>query len=776
MSELTRIIRIYSGEKEIKWHQINDCPESFTEPIVHYHQRIYSKLTSERPDIVISIPFETTDLYIDWITTFDAIDFQEKHSQIICRGSNWFPCHKYLSCKWSLDVTLNGFPFENATHLSMISNIGPTEALQSCTFIAHSTESILSSDLLIIFGLFQSIPMPSFTQSLIWFPPEYSNRLKHVMEFVQRSSGFLAWYLHIHDLSINRLNLIFARQVEPCFASKTAILPIELAVEEREVDSVVKFRVQWSAFLCSAYLSEIHTSEPLLKQSLSKYLSLQLMRCFHGENDMKWHLWRLADLVNDLDEANPTWSVYPPSPFALTYPEFETYALSKLVLIWHLLHERLSKTTTSLRQVITHIYETFSKMDSELFTSKHLLRIIKQHSGQDLRSFWEQSLSAQAGGFRKSVSYEFNRKRMMLEMELTDEHVPNVDATGTNSARQTGPFCLRVLEINGSVYEHVFQITSDDSQRCIDIPVHCKIRKPHRRRRRRLPNGEIDESFRPENNDNEAVLKEIVLTPPIKWIRPDPHWSWPFARFFVSQTDLMCCSLLLKDGPGDIRSQLYALQSLNRLTRRKSSVHEQVCAALEKVILDARSFFQVRIEAVRVFCDIGPPVLQRVLSILARKFGIQNVDTSGNNQAAAPHSLPLRANNFTVLSDYFLQRSFARFLPLCLPDVSELSEASLHSALVSACTLVQLEVDFLRYNDNTASENVVSDSEWIADVFEGLGTCLDGMFLVLEYMLRPVVSHEVEEESFDVLYSNASQPSPKNLPHQRQQQLTTTWS
>lgn len=340
---------------------------------------------------------------------------------------------------------------------------------------------------------------------------------------------------------------------------------------------------------------------------------------------------------------------------------------------------------------------------------------------------------------------------MVLEMELTDEHASGGDVSMANNfVKQIIPFCLRVLEINGSVYEHTFQIMSDDSQRYIDIPVHCKVRKPHRRRRRRLPNGEIDESPLPDNNDNEAAAKEVVLTPPIKWIRPDPHWSLPFARFFVNQTDLMCCSLLLKDGLGDVRSQLYALQSINRLTRRKAHVHEQVHNALEKVIMDARSFFQVRIEAVRVMCDIGPSVLQRVLSILARKFGIQYPDATSGNQTV-PYSLPLRANNFTIPSDYFLQRSFAQFLPLCAPDVGNLGENSMHSALIDACTLVQLEVDFLRYNDNTASESTVSDSEWIADVFKGLGTCLDGMFLILEYMLRPTIPHEIEEESFDTL-------------------------
>jgi hypothetical protein len=116
-----------------------------------------------------------------------------------------------------------------------------------------------------------------------------------------------------------------------------------------------------------------------------------------------------------------------------------------------------------------------------------------------------------------------------------------------------------------------------------------------------------------------------------------------------------------------------------------------------------------------------------------------------------------------VLPDYFMQRSFARFLPLCIPDASELSDASIPSALVNACTLVQLEVDFLRYNDNTASETAVSDSEWIADVFKGLGTCLDGMFLVLEYMLKPTTSHEIEEESFDTLLFDR-QPTKSQKP------------
>lgn len=119
----------------------------------------------------------------------------------------------------------------------------------------------------------------------------------------------------------------------------------------------------------------------------------------------------------------------------------------------------------------------------------------------------------------------------MLEMQLADEHASNETTKGANFVKPTGSFCLRVLEINGSVYEHTFQITSDDTQRFVDIPVHCKIRKPHRRRRRRLPNGEVDEPPLLDNNDNEAVFKEVVLTPPIKWIRPDPHWSWPFARF-----------------------------------------------------------------------------------------------------------------------------------------------------------------------------------------------------------------------------------------------------
>ena len=749
LPEHTQINRIYCNDMEVEWHGINDHHESLTEPIVHYHQRVYSELTSERPNVAIHIPPEVTELYIDWTTSLDAIDLQRDHSQILCEGSDWFPCHKYLSCKWSLDMTVCGVSPEDAIHFNMITNVGPAETIESNRFVAHSIDSLPSNDLLIVFGFFLSIPMPSFTHSLIWFPPEYANRIKHASEFIQKSSGFPAWYLHLHDLSISSLSLIFARQVEPRFASKMAVLPIELAVEEREVDSVLEFRVQWSTFLCSAYLSGIRASEPFLKQSLGNYLSLQLLRFFHGDNEMRWHLWSLADLVNVLDESNPTWSIHPQSPFALVHQQFGTYAISKLTLVWHLLHDRLSKTTTSIRQVIVHIYEAFSKPDSESFTSKHLFRIIKQHSGHDLHSLWDQLLSAQGGGFCKNVSYVFNRKRMMLELELTDAHAHRDTFASTNYARQAGTFCLRVLEINGTVYEHNFPITSGDTQRTIDIPVHCKIRKPHRRRRKHLPQGEGDEPPPSNNNDNEAALKDIVLTPPIKWIRPDPHWSWPLARFFVGQTDLMCCSLLLKDGLGDIRSQLYALQSLNKLTRRKSSVHEQVLGALEKVILDARSFFQVRMEAVKVLCDIGPSALQRALSILARKFGIQQTDT-GNNQGA-PYSLPLRANNFVVLSDYFIQRSFARFLPLCIPAIDELGEASMHSALINACTLVQLEVDFLRYNDNTTSENTVSDSEWIADVFRGLGASIDGMLLILERMLRPAAAPEVEEESFDTL-------------------------
>lgn len=746
---ILRVANLYGNA--ISWHWSDNRFASTTEAVVQYWRRIYEHATSEPPNLLLDLSSRTdsSGFLVEWDADCDdgaGISVQHEVLQISAM-LGWFPCPKCVSSAWSLDVSLRNAPPIDLTHLNLISSIGPATR-DACEFSVSS--ALPSRALSFVLGHFQSLPIACIPRSLLWVSPKLADRTRSFLDFIEQSTGFAAWYLNLPSVGIEGLSLVFARQLDEFTCQSFAVLPSELLAGDREVDCHMLLRRKWAEAVFKLCFTRMASSDPFLIAAICRYLSLCLLRIFHGDNDMRWQLWDLANMVTRLDDLHHDWSIYPHHSYALVDQAFEEYAIAKLTVLIHMLHDRIAKTPTTLRHVFAHIHETSMELHvSEPLTHRHFLRIIKQLTGLDFRSLWDQTTCAQKGGLRKSISYSFNRKKMVLELDIVDD----IATDDTQPSRAPLPLSIRVQEINNNVYEHTVQVVCDTPRQHIDIPVHCKIRKPHRRRRRKVvgEDGEaefVEHSFQ---EGSEEKREEVILTPPIKWIRPDSHWGWPLARLVINQPDYMCCALLLKDGIGDVRSQVYALQLLSQMTSRRPGGHGDTFNVLDRLILDQKSIWQVRCEAVRVYCDVGPAAFHRVTSVLARKFGVQEGDA---------FRMPLRANNFAAkLSDYFVQRAFARYLPSCIPSDSELTLETFLLALQVACSIVQLESDFLRFNDNSSSENVVSDSRWLADVLEALGLALDRMFSIISYVLtRPPAASPVEseEEGFESFFMTAT--------------------
>lgn len=759
---ILRVANLYGGA--ISWHWSEDRVASTGDAVVGYWRRIYEHATSEHPSLLLDLSGRAD--YSGFLVEWDAdcgggagISVQQDVLQISAMPG-WFPCPRRLSSAWTLDVSLLNAPPIDLTHLNLISSIGPA-ARNACAF---SVSSILPSRALsFVLGHFQSLPIACIPRSLLWVCPKLADRTRSFLDFVEQSTGFSAWYLNLPSVGVEGLNLVFARQLEECTCQSLAVLSSELLASDREIDCHMLLRRKWAETIFKLCFAPMASDDPFLVAAICRYLSLCLLRIFHGDNDMRWQLWDLASTVARLDDVHQDWSIYPHHSYALADLQFEEYAVAKLTVLIHMLHDRIAKTSTTLRHVFAHIHETFTALQaSEPFTHRHFLRAIKQLTGLDFRSLWDQTTCAQRGGLRKSISYSFNRKKMVLELDIVDD----VAADDMQPSRAPLPLSIRIQEINNNVYEHAVHMACDTPRQHIDIPVHCKVRKPHRRRRRKVvgEDGETELVEQPFHEESDGKREEVILAPPIKWIRLDSHWAWPLARLVINQPDYMCCALLLKDGVGDVRSQLYALQLLSQMTSRRPGGHADTFNALDRLILDQKSIWQVRCEAVRVYCDVGPAAFHRAMNVLARKFGVQEGDA---------FRMPLRANSFAAkLPDYFVQRAFARCLPSCIPSDSELTLETCPLALQIACSIVQLESDFLRFNDNSASENVVSDSHWLADVLEALGLALDRMFAIIGHVLTrhsstPLV--ESEEEGFETFFMSTTaaprtkrpvQPSP----------------
>ncbi|KAL1919293.1 uncharacterized protein VTP21DRAFT_1986 [Calcarisporiella thermophila] len=502
-------------------------------------------------------------------------------------------------------------------------------------------------------------------------------------------------------------------------------------------------------------------SDTWLIVGLSNYVTGIFFKRHLGNNEYRYRLKKDIERCCQLDvNRRPLYDTQLPIPLDLDDLDF--IAL-KAPLVLFMLDKRMSKGGSSmgLNRVTSKIL--LSVMSGELsqnaLSTAFFLRMCRKVSGSDFKSFAEQWVFG-SGCPKFHFSYNFNRKKMMVEIYMRQESTnstPSSPPSLINGARHdtlfTGHMTARIHEADGTPYEHVLDI--QESARKFEVQFNTKYKRIRRNTKRfqkkqeaaaaaaaaaeEVIDGEEGESTGPVDTqlgvglglwDTEHERDEWRMTEwgqddedtgaasaTFEWIRLDAEFEWVCILEF-DQPDYMWASQLLRDR--DVVAQVDAVRALGTMPSTACST------TLVKAMMDPKCFYRIRMDAAFSLakCAIAQtdwiglfhltkafqarycyaPVSQGVSELEGN--GYSSFYDSELRRACVP-CVP-KSNDFSSLTEYFLQKS----IPMALAQVRDPRG---HTPL----PIKRMLLDLLRYNDNTG--NMYSDNYYVSTLITAVG-------------------------------------------------------
>ena len=559
--------------------------------------------------------------------------------------------------------------------------------------------------------------------------PSPEARVRPMIELVKRLVGYMSWWWYGHGRLIQNIkgnkstenlpeteecqlrtlpkwhvHVVFLKGCPRAFSAANLVaLPSDLLATEGEHEVVWGVaRETVAEALCKAFLyTHIYTAssvtnlteEGILRDGLARWLGIQTVRVWAGESDARWRLCTLAASIASKPNFNPR---HQNAKFIISSDEgLYERTVDRAALLWDSLNNHLlslaHRNAPNLAALFARCFVGSKKGMCCPLTADVVLQGVRTATGADLRSWWAWHV---AHGGQVFFRLTYNRKHGALEVELTTDGNDGKQLSSGSSVGMhgfpPGPFVVRLQETNGSIYEHSVTLkcasyndpagttsksaVGDDQDDVpsvvLELPIHCRVRKPHRRRQYHHtpnPNNNVNlhvaAALSPTISVTTATVAVVVATPPpIKWLRMDATWQWPTITFLPSTSSAnyaatMACSGLLRDGGGDVRGAWQALNHLEHLFATTTATTgdtgfrgpddpEHILNTLERVIRDERVFWGVRCRAVHVMAmcpaeyrpsNPNPPSSSSNL-VLARLLGLFGSMPSSSSSSASTTS------------------------------------------------------------------------------------------------------------------------------------------
>ncbi|KRX81937.1 Transcription initiation factor TFIID subunit 2, partial [Trichinella sp. T6] len=478
-----------------------------------------------------------------------------KHSNYESRA--WFPCFDSPSklCLWRLSITCD----LNLTAVCSgnLQDVSINDSLTQKTYLYLMNSPTPACNIGFAVGNLDLYVHPEMNELSCFCLKNYLPDLKCTMEHLNRVFEFYEELLSlryphssfkmvfVHDLPLDSVSYSTLALVDASFLFNEKV--IDQQAVTREMIAVCVAQQFYGCFVVQG-----NWQERWFAEGLALYLSKMYVQRTFGQNEYMYQISKLLDEVIDYekkhggivllprDESNEDRVSDSNSPF-FNNPVHADILMKKAVLIFRLLEFKITKEL--FYQVLNKLLSVAMLASKEALkpsawmnmclTFDSFTRCVSNVCGMDLGTFFDQWVH-QGGHAEFSVSYVFNRKRNVLELQITQ----NLNRPG---------LC------------------------------HSKARR-HRKRKIPIWTGdEIDMDL--SAMDSESPVLWILVDPRLNTIRKvnidQPDYSWHYQlryeRIIVAQLD--------------------ALKGLPKMR----TVHTQ--AALTEIIESSQCYYRVRCAA-----------------------------------------------------------------------------------------------------------------------------------------------------------------------------------
>ncbi len=475
----------------------------------------------------------------------------------------------------------------------------------------------------------------------------------------------------------------------------------------------------------------------------SWFMAELYLRELFGRNDWRFRQKLMVDKVIQMDRKRPSLQqlgyVLQLDPGEVEFMEL------KSLMVLSILHNRLVKQSGK-NGVDRCLYRMLfnarqGKYSNGAITTDDFLDICEKVGHQKLESFFQQWIVG-AGCPTFHCVPSFNKKKQVVQLTIkqlqADSSITNIEnglaaddfmreakeksrdlRSATGYPTFVGPMTIRIHEADGTPYEHIVDINSNNVK--VEIPYNTKYKRLKRNRlnkERMAAAAGLDASGETQEDVTFYMLGDLFTSPQehnewrlddwppedeakqegeaYEWIRIDADFEWICRTNIEDMPSYMYVSQLQQDK--DVVAQAESIQFL-----ANKEGHKLISTFLVKTLMDNRYFHGIRTMAAMV---LAQSALKRTEWV-----GLFHLKKAFRELFCLPNSPMTRSNDFSDRSMYLIQCAIPK-------AIAKIKGEDGRSPLEAKRFLL----DLVRYNDNRGND--YSDDHYISTLMRCLAETL----------------------------------------------------
>jgi transcription initiation factor TFIID subunit 2 len=471
----------------------------------------------------------------------------------------------------------------------------------------------------------------------------------------------------------------------------------------------------------------------------SWFMAELYLRELFGRNDWRFRQKLMVDKVIQMDRKRPSLQQLG-DHLQLDPGEIEFMELKSLMVL-SILHNRLVKQSGK-NGVDRCLYRMLfnarqGKYLNGAVTSDDFFDICEKVGHQKLESFFQQWIVGSGCPTFHCVP-SFNKKKQVVQLTIkqlqADSSITTIESglaaddfmreakekardlrSATGYPTFVGPMTIRIHEADGTPYEHIVDINSNNVK--VEIPYNTKYKRLKRNRlnkERMAAAAGLDASGEVQEDVTFYMLGDLFTTPQehnewrlddwppedeakqeteaYEWIRIDADFEWICRTNIEDMPSYMYVSQLQQDK--DVVAQAESIQFL-----ANKEGHKLISTFLVKTLMDNRYFHGIRTMAAQV---LAQSALKRTEWV-----GLFHLKKTFRELFCMPNSPMTRPNDFSDRSMYLIQCAIPR-------AIAKIKGEDGRCPLEAKRFLL----DLIRYNDNRGND--YSDDHYISTLMQCL--------------------------------------------------------
>ncbi|CAA9957493.1 hypothetical protein PTMSG1_01101 [Pyrenophora teres f. maculata] len=475
----------------------------------------------------------------------------------------------------------------------------------------------------------------------------------------------------------------------------------------------------------------------------SWFMAELYLRELFGRNDWRFRQKLMVDKVIQMDRKRPSLQqlgeILQLDPGELEFMEL------KSLMVLSILHNRLVKQSGK-NGVDRCLYRMLfnarqGKYPNGAITTDDFLDICEKVGHQKLESFFQQWIVG-SGCPTFHCLPTFNKKKQVVQLTIrqlqADSSITTLEnglsaddfmreakeksrdlRSATGYPTFVGPMTIRIHEADGTPYEHIVDINSNNVK--VEIPYNTKYKRLKRNRlnkERMAAAAGLDASGETQEDVTFYMLGDLFTTPQehnewrlddwpaedeakqegeaYEWIRIDADFEWICRTNIEDMPSYMYVSQLQQDK--DVVAQAESIQFL-----ANKEGHKLISTFLVKTLMDNRYFHGIRTMAASV---LAQSALKRTDWV-----GLFHLKKAFQELFCLPNSGMTRSNDFSDRSMYLIQCAIPQ-------AIARIKGEDGRSPLEAKRFLL----DLVRYNDNRGND--YSDDHYIATLMRCIAETL----------------------------------------------------